>query len=771
MRKYERTAARGTLVSVLCAALCVLSMDRAVCAATGDIPVKLVGGALCARGTLAGPRASIPANVLIDLGSLTPLRVHERTADMLGLSPTAAAQLTIGELTLTELRAVRAEGKFLEDLTREHAPELGEIPAVAILGLTAFGGQDVQLEAGTEVLRLLATSGEGVPESGSSETLSLVPYVERVGRIWLTARGPGQTELSVLLATLMCDTLVDATRTKELGAVAGDLESVQLGTLNLAREVALRPEAPPEGTRVRADLTLGTCLLSNFRLTLVPGRRVAVFERLRPARFPSEEQAYFRARAAGDAAGIQDFLAAHADSRLASEAAEQLLALRLADPNSTRTQILDAVQRRARGASEDRRAQIVMGLADAVVGTERTDRLELAADVLRVALEWAPRDFNARAGHDIQARLGWLALQRDDLQQARMHLLSAAFGLPRDATVNLWLGQLHERTGKLTRAWSRYLEAAIAQEPRPEAFAALDRMSRDPAFRATFSMADAADLLEGRVPEFHPAGRFMRTAPPGQAPPVRLVETCISLNHPPTMAAELAFDGLREYFAGTDVVFVAYHVAVPEYDPLVSRVCVSRSLALDVESTPATFFDGRNPVTAEGDDRAAPQVYAAYLSAVEDNRRAESPWRLAGTATFEQGEIRARIELDGPAATDDLRLHVLLCEKLVLAPGQNGIVLHRNVARHGFSQPDGDPVSAAPGQRGIDVRLVVKQFMDDLTQRLSQLEETGGESVAIRPTYVDPGACQVVAFVHDTGSNVILAAKAIDVQVPKAGAP
>lgn len=753
-----------------CAAAFLMGAYAATNAAGGDIPVKLVGGAVCARGTLAGPRASIPANVLIDLGSLTPLRVHERIVEMLGLTPAAAAQLTLGDFKLTDLRAVKADGSFLDDLTREYAPELGEIPAVAILGLGAFSGQDVQLEIGAESLRVLAPGDTALGDASPSETLSVAPYVERAGRIWMTGRGPGGAELNVMLATLNCDTFVDAARAKDLGAPAGDVETALLGTLDLAREVALRPEALPVGAQIRADVALGTGLLSNFRLTLIPARRTALFERVRPARFPAEEQAYFRARSAGDAAGIQEFLSAHADSRLASEGAELLLSLRLADPNSARAQILDAVRVRAGRAPEDRRSQVVMGLAEGIVKTERADRLDLAGDVLRIAQEWAPRDFNARAGHDIQARLGWLALQRDDLAQARVHLLSAAFGLPRDPTVNFWLGQLYERMGKPTRAWSRYLEAAIAREPVPDAFIGLDRLSRDPDFRATFCMADAADLLEGRVPEFHPATRFVRTASPGQVPAVRLVETFVSLNHPPTMAAELAFEGLREYFAGTDVVFIAYHVAIPEHDPLVSTLCVSRGITLGVESTPTTFFDGRKPVTAEGDDSVAPEVFAAYKSAAEAGHRAESAWRLDGTVAFQQGEIRGRMELDGPAATGDVRLVVALCEKLVLAPGKNGIVLHRNVVRHGFSPPDGYSVSAAAGRRVFDFSLVVKQFMDDLAQRLTQFQETGGESVTVRPTYVDPAACQVAAFALDADSGAILAAKMIDVQIPKGGA-
>jgi len=761
-------AALLAIVRGLGAAACiaVLVAGSVACAADGEIPVSLIGGVPCARGTLAGTK-SIPASFIVDLGSTQALRVHERTGGMLELGGQVTASVTLGSVELTGLASTQADGKLLEALTQAHSEELSEIPIVAILGLPAFAGHDVQLDLPAGVLRLLPASTEpSANAERSTPALFTLPYLDRAGRVWLAATGPKDAALHAQLAPLQYDTLIDAALAKSLGAPGGNVSTLKLGPLDLARELALRPE-PPSG-RIRADVTLGSGLLSSFRVTLSAAQQSVTFERARETRFPEEEQAYFVARAEVNCEAIEKFLDAHGEARLASEAAEQLLAFRIGDPLTSRAEIMKAVGYRAHYEREDRRARTMMELADTVAQSARIDKYLAAADILKAALPYAPRDMNARAGHEIQARLGYFALRRDDLAAARVHLLSAAFGLPRDVNVNMWLAELYDRTGKQTRAWSRYLEAAISREAPPEAFAGLDRLNCDPNFRATFTMQDAEELLEGRVPDFHASDRFVRGAA-GRTPPVRLVETFTCLSSAPTMAPELAFNGLREYFAGTDVVLITYPVQIPESDPLASPVGVTRGLFYGLDATPVTYFDGRNPQTQSGDETAAEATYTAYRQAADAGRRTATPWRLTGDVGFANGEIAGRIDVDGPAATTDLRVFIILCEKTVMAPGTNGVVLHRNVARHGFSPADGYEVARTAGRRTYEFKLAVADLAADLQRRLERAQKEGGFAFKVHPTYVDPRACLIAAFVQDATNQEVLAAGALDVR-PRDGA-
>jgi hypothetical protein len=761
-------AARRALIRGLGAAACIaaLVIGSPARAADGEFPVTLIGGVPCARGTLAGSK-SIPASFLIDLGSTQALRVHERTGGMLALGGEATARVTLGAVELADLRSTQADGKLLEALTQEHSEELNEIPLVAILGLPAFAGRDVQLDLPAGVLRLLPASTDSIPAADrNTPALFTLPYLDRVGRAWLPITGPQDTELRAQLAALQWDTLIDATLAKSLDAPGGNVSTLKLGPLDLARELALRPE-PPAG-RIRADVTLGSGLLSSFRVTVSPAQQTVTFERVRETRFPAEEQAYFVARAQTDSEAIEKFLDEHAASRLANEAAEQLLAFRIADPLTSRAEIMKAVGYRARYEREDRRARTMMALADTVAQGTRLDKYLAAADILKAALPYAPRDMNARAGHEIQARLGYFALRRNDLAAARVHLLSAAFGLPRDVSVNLWLAELYERTGKATRAWSRYLEAAISREAPPEAFAGLDRLNRDPNFRATFTMNDAEELLEGRISDHHSAERFTRGAA-DRTPPVRLVELFTCLQSAPTMAPELAFNGLREYFAGTDVVLITYSVQIPERDPLASAVGVTRALFYGLDATPVAYFDGRDPQTQSGDESATEATYAAYRKAAEGGRRDSTPWQLTGDVRLSDGAIAGHIAVDGPTATGDLRVFIILCEKVVMAPGANGVVLHRNVARYGFSPADGYAVAPAAGRRTYEFKLATADLTADLERRLERAQKEGGFAFNVHPTYVDPRACLIAAFVQDATNQAVLVAGALDVR-PRDGA-
>jgi hypothetical protein len=733
-----------------------------------DIPVSLVGGTPCVRGTLAAGAKSIPVNFVLDLGSTQALRVHDKTAEMLALGPANPARVKLGEFDAGEFPAGAADGRLLDELSRAYSEALNEIPASALLGLTAFAGQDVQLDLSAGTLRLLPPAADSTDDQANSALAFTVPYLERAGSLWLSVRGPQDTPLYARFAALQTDTLLDAGRAAELGAPGGNVSTLRIGPLELTEVVALRPE-PPTG-HLRADLTLGTNLLTTYRVTVRPTTQRISFERTRAVRFPTEEQAYFIARAEQNAERIALFLEQNPESRLVREAAQQLLKFRLQDPLTSAEEVMTAVRSRAGCEREDRRAQAMSEMADAVAASQRKDRYPLATRVLEAALAYAPQDLNARAGHEIQARLGYYALRQDDLAAARVHLLSAAFGLPRDATVNLLLGELYERTGKATRAWSRYMEAAISREAPPEAFAALDRLNREPGFRAAFSMADAEQLLEGRIDEFHPSERFARVHA-ARRPALRLIESFLSSEQPESAAPERAAAGLAEYLADPNVLCISYHLAVPAPDALASGVGVTRLLFNEADTTPLLLIDGRTALTLAGDERATDEVWAAYRRAVDDAHATESPWRLSGAVEVGDGQLRGHVDVEGPAAPAELRVFALLCERVVMAPTRNGVVLHRNVARHGFAPADGFALSSAAGRRSFELTLAFPELSDVLTKRLERAQQEGSFAFSVHPTYVDPAACLIAAFVQDATTHEVLGVCAIPVRTAGSAAP
>jgi len=734
------------------------------------IPVRLVDGRLCARCTLAGPSASVPANVVIDLGLPRAVVVHSKPAALLGLDKKAVITLTFEAVTLPDLPAHAAEVRALERLSRDYAAELGEIPAMALVGLPAFENYCLELEIGAGTLRLLppaaleravleATDGSTVPAATAPS--SQRPYVGqfevRPNGYWLSAKGPEDYPVRVRFSTGQYDSLIDRTVAALLEGPHRRIGFLRLGELDLAERVAFRPEdlgsAPGQ-----PQLVLGTGLLSDFRVTLSLQERRLVLMPLRPPRFPDEEHEFFALREEMDGDGLEEWLNANATSRLAAEAASLLVSWRLSrsqpDPNAVER----ALRLRAQATPAERRAAVLVGIADELLDGRQRNREELADLALRLGQEFARDDLNARAVHDIHARQGLLALRRDDLPQARRLLLSAAFGLPKDPLVNLWLGQVYERMGKPMRAWARYAQALLADDELVAAVQGLDRLNRDPAFRATFSMRDAEELLEGRCLDFHPPERYRRSAASDETPPVLLVELFACADEPDTAAAQLAFGGLREYFDGTPVVFLQYHLSVPRPDPLTMDFGVARAGFYGVADTPVVRINGRRAVDAGGDERAVSKVYNEYKVACELAPTDEGGWRLHGRLERADSELVGQVEIEGPESTGTERLFVVVCERVVMLPGADTLLLRRNVVRGALCDPNGWPVPQAADRRRFHLRVTREALADTLEQTVSRLERDRNVTFHMRPTYVDLDACFVVAFLQDVESKQILAA-------------
>ena len=574
-------------------------------------------------------------------------------------------------------------------------------------------------------------------------------------------------KLRVRLSTSSADTIIDSTTSELAGSGAGALDQLWLGPLNIARYVALRPQDLSGSSEPRPDVVLGTVLLSHFRVTIDAGGRRIRFERTREPSFPTEERAYFVAVAEGNAETVEAFLRDHSASRLAAEASENLLTLRLEQTPPDAQAVLRALRSRATLVDENRRAATMVMLADELLAGQREDRFELAGRALEIGRESAMADLNAVAVHQINARLGLLALQRNDLPAARRFLLSAAFGMPRDPLVNLWLGQFYERSGKLRRAWSRYVQASLDRHPPAEAFVGLNRLNRNPEFRREFGMQDARELLEGRIAEFHPAERF---EPEGaKAKPVHLVELFTCIDDPLSAAAELAFDGLSEYFAQTPgLALVQYHLASPGADPLVSDASLARAARYAVTTAPAAVFDGGPTDTRGGSDKDAPAVFAAYLKAAIA-RQADSPWRISGRADPTPSGFAGRIQVAGPHGGDSLRLELVLCEDTVMAAGASALVLHNRVARAMLSPKDGFQLPGSGQSSEFEFKGSWPEIAAALERSMAPLEEQLDLHFVTKPSYVDPSACSVVAILYDVRDGRVFAAAEIRVSSPRTG--
>lgn len=763
----EFTIRRGAPAIRVLAAAVLLAIGAAARAESGSqIAIKMVDGRLCARATLAGPTLSIPASIVIDLGMRAPLVVHSRTAKLLKLSPATRTTLTFGDLALPDLQTYSSEIASLEELSKEHASELDEIPAVAIMGLPALAGFGVQLDIAANQIRLLpiedaqrrVSADPGTPGATSAPAAGAVsfvlPFEEQGSGCWMWVEAGEQFKLRTRFATSSYDTIIDATAADLAGSADGALDTLMLGSLNVAKYVALRPEDLAGAGDPRPDLIVGNNLLSHFRITIDAPNHRMLFEQTRSPQFPTEERAFFVARAAGDMPALEAFLKDHADSRLASEAAAKLLELRLEEFPADTPAIERAARWRAEHTPENRRAAGMIALADEVIAGKREDKYALAKTLLTIGTESAAADLNATATHQINARLGMIALRQNDADTARRFLISAAFSIPRDPLLNLWLGEFYESRGRLTRAWSRYIQSALDKNAPPEAMAALDRLNANPAFRAQFTMEDATQLLEGRMQEFHAPDRLS----PKDAPPetVRLVELFASIDAGDTAAPELAFQALAEYLSQIPTVTIQYHISSPSADPLTTSASAARARHYAVTTAPAAIFDGENRVTTSGPADDTEKIYGKYREAAGQGTAAACT--VSGTLDAFSDQLAGRVHIQPRpgAKLDNARLFLVACESIVMAPAGNGVLLHRNVARGLLSPESGIELNGSALGDGVRFAKSFKDLRTEAEASLAVVETDLSVKFLLRPLYIDPAATFVVAIVQDMPTHRVL---------------
>ena len=742
-----------------------------------EIATTFVNGRPCVRGTLTGPAGTIPASFVLELGMAQPIIVHARTARMLGLSGADTVSLTLGDLRLTNVPLTTRDMDSLVELSGGFADELGNVPAVAYVGMTALQGWTIELDLPAGALRLRdPTGGKVVPQEGGEVepparrdartaygTEVFLDYVAARETYWLQARGPGEKPLRVRLSTAQPHTLIDRNVAREVGAPAGDLELLKLRRLDIIKHVALRPVDLGGGDPERAAVVLGTDLLESFRLTVEPARRQLRLLQIRPTRNPAAEREFYRIQTRENADALEAWLANHGTSRLAAEAAALLLTWRLNSPSPEPQQIQAALARVTDATPVGRRAQELIRLSNDLAGRRKGDAATYAQMALDLAERFAEQDVNARAVHDIQARRGHLALRRGDFQTARRHLLSAMFGLPRDPQINLWMGELYEKMGKPTRAWSRYVQALLADESLVKAQRGLDRLHHDPSFGRRFGGIDAIQLLEGRVPAFQPSRRC--PDPDGNLVKCsgQLVELFTSVDVADTAAAELALQGLAHYMKGIPLHVIQYHHAGAQADPLATLIGAARAARYDVNETPVAMFGGQRPLDGGGSVADVAMLFDEYQFAAELLDWERVAPRLSGEARLKDGVLSVTLRVEGIGEMRGLRAFAIVCASAVVLPGANGVFLHRHVARHALTPAEG--LVLEPAAKGTEAALKVTQDEVDavLTRHVKQVEQTHEVEFHMRPTRVQLDDCYVIAFLQRDESDAVEAVCRIEI--------
>jgi len=412
----------------------------------------------------------------------------------------------------------------------------------------------------------------------------------------------------------------------------------------------------------------------------------------------------------------------------------------------------------------------------------------LMLEILELALKYADFDVDGRAPSRIQARVGRAAYLEGKIDEAKRHLFSAVFGAPKDPWINLWLAELYEETGKSSRAWTRYMAPltlvldtqassgstsakGIDGKVLKTSLSGLDRLHNDPAFRHDFTMIEAAQMLEGRISEFHPISRYVEDKAKFPGKP-KLIEMFACGWSASTHVPQISFEALGDYFEDTDVVLLEYHIDEPINNELACDASNNRAQFYKKTKTPCIIFDGTK-VDRNGSKNLekAEEFFEKYKEIALSKTKSENLWALDSDLSIETGKIEGAVKLSGGKAGENLRLNILLVERVVIS-GQFAqetfpLFLHRNVVRYAISPPKGFLVAQTDKDRTYKISIDPAEVSAKLAARLTEREKTMRAPYLMHPTYVDPRTMSIIAVLQDSETHEVLAAKRFDLWNPE----
>jgi len=726
-----------------------------------DIIARKIGGLPILRCKIRYKEYEIEANLMFDLSLGVPLQIHKLTLGGLGLDPRYATgrEVDIEFGSGVQLRGVPIETERyrpLEAHTKLYAKELQEVPVVGYIGLPAFENNVVQLDMGKELLR---TMGMASDEARSVE----MAYEVKPCGIVVKGTGPAGLPVEAVLTTRDHDSVLDASVLASAREKGAKPNTLNVGDVPFGQRSAFRFEQLDETWPRSINAVLGADALMNCTVTVWPKRKKIALQAQTTPPLPEKEQQYFFALADKNPEGVIKFIEEGARRRLLDDACQALWTIRQEDPRSTPTDLKQALDMIASRYHSERRSETLLDIADELEGSGRADRDELIEHALALSIRESSKAVQQTAIHDVHVRIGRRALAKGDLTQARRHLLSAAFGMPKNAECNYWLGETYRQCDRPRRAWSRYFQAILderldEEDPiRSMSYQRLAELNHDPEFRKTFKMVSAEQYMAGRLvdSEFHSKNRyrFLRARYPNR---VRMVEFFVDSSLPNTGGIELAFQALDEFFEG-EVALISYHLN----DPLHTEASEER-LAYYQKNIPSlAVFDGKPLVdTAIGDGkkigedavRNYPQLRNACLP---ESPPEDSPWQVHGKITRDDSLLKIGLSVDGGESTEGLRLVVLLCESSVMAIEENGVFFHHFVVRDILTPVNGmelKDVIEKPLALSVDTHELSKQLVANLPRHFTS--ESVGEA-----TYIDANQLFVVGFVQRGSDGRILAAR------------
>jgi hypothetical protein len=281
------------------------------------------------------------------------------------------------------------------------------------------------------------------------------------------------------------------------------------------------------------------------------------------------------------------------------------------------------------------------------------------------------------------------------------------------------------------------------------------------------------DEYRAKVPPFKPEPYAGRGAGKEKADRVVLMEIFTGAECPPCVAADVAFDALRETYRSTEFIGLQHHLHIPGPDPLTNPDTVARQgyYGQEVRGTPSTFFNGKPAGGGGGGMDDAKGKYDEFRGAIEPALSSGKQAEIRVTAARAGDELKIEataraVDPDAKKAAGEARpkLRLVLVEESVRYPGGNKLRFHHNVVRAFPGGVEGKALEKGEANVETTVKLSdLRKAQDEYNAQYPS--STGGRAFPypLPPMALDELA--VVALIQDDADHGVWHAVQVPVKV------
>jgi thiol-disulfide isomerase/thioredoxin len=254
-----------------------------------------------------------------------------------------------------------------------------------------------------------------------------------------------------------------------------------------------------------------------------------------------------------------------------------------------------------------------------------------------------------------------------------------------------------------------------------------------------------------------------------------LAEVFTGSGCPPCVGADRAFDAALERYSRKDLMVIMYHQHIPQPDPMTNPDTVARAKYYGVTGAPTYAVDGETVPFHGASGDGAKSVYDHIQPPIESELEKPAEAGLNFHATLDGDAVKVTAAVDPMKAdSPDLKVQVLLLEKLITYSGENTIRFHPMVVR-AMGGKDDDGFALVPGKTAtIHQDFDLDKVAAGLKAHLDDYEAKGHRGNTFKfsekKDKIDRGNLAVVVFVQDAKTKHILQSAYIDLnpQTPHA---